>query len=137
MTTLDAHLCFSLYVCSKEAIKQYRQPLAKFHLTFTQYIVMMVLWEQDGISKSAIGKKVHLDSGTLAPLLKRLEKMALIKRVRVKENERQLSIQLTQKGRHLKDEMKDISHELTQVLKMDQDNTQKLKELLDELMDTL
>ena len=71
---LDDQFCFPLYACAKEVVRQYRKPLEKLGLTYTQYLVMMVLWEHGGMTEGELGKKVHLNSGTLAPLLKRLEK---------------------------------------------------------------
>jgi len=74
---LENQLCFPLYACSKEVIRQYREPLKKLGLTYTQYVVMMVLWEDGGMTEGDLGRKIHLDSGTLAPLLKRMEKQGL------------------------------------------------------------
>ena len=71
---LENQLCFPLYACAKEVVRQYREPLETLNLTYTQYIVMMVLWEHREMTEGDLGKKVRLDSGTLAPLLKRLEK---------------------------------------------------------------
>ena len=85
---LENQLCFPLYACAKEVIRQYRKPLEDLNLTYTQYIVMMVLWEFGGMTEGELGKKVRLDSGTLAPLLKRLEKLGLIERIRPENNER-------------------------------------------------
>lgn len=79
---LGNQLCFPLYACAKEVIRQYREPLEELNLTYTQYVVMMVLWEHGGMTEGELGKIVHLDSGTLAPLLKRLEKQGYINRVR-------------------------------------------------------
>ena len=93
---LDDQLCFPLYACAKEVIRQYRKPLEELNLTYTQYVVMTVLWEFGGMTEGELGKKVHLDSGTLAPLLKRLEKQGLINRERPENNERKLFLTLTE-----------------------------------------
>ena len=93
---IDNQLCFPLYACAKEIVRQYRKPLEPLNLTYTQYIVMMVLWEYDRLAEWELGQKVHLDSGTLAPLLKRLEKQGYISRTRMKDDERCLLISLTQ-----------------------------------------
>ena len=77
---LRNQICFPLYACAKEVIRQYRRPLEALDLTYTQYIVMMVLWEQGDMTESELGHTVRLDSGTLTPLLKRLEKQGLIVR---------------------------------------------------------
>lgn len=99
---LENQLCFPLYACAKEVVRQYREPLQALNLTYTQYIVMMVLWEFGEMTEGKIGKKVHLDSGTLAPLLKRLQKVGYINRVRPEGNENKLIISLTPEGEQLK-----------------------------------
>ena len=105
---LKNQLCFPLYACSKEIIRQYRKPLEKLGLTYTQYVVMMVLWEDGGMTEGDLGKKVYLDSGTLAPLLKRMEKQGIINRVRPDDNERKLFISLTEKGEAMKEQALDV-----------------------------
>ena len=99
---LEDQLCFPLYACAKEVVRQYREPLKPLNLTYTQYIGMMVLWEFGEMTEGEIGKKVHLDSGTLAPLLKRLKKAGYINRVRPESNENKLILSLTPKGEQLK-----------------------------------
>ena len=99
---LEDQLCFPLYACAKEIVRQYREPLKPLNLTYTQYIVMMVLWEFGEMTEGEIGKKVHLDSGTLAPLLKRLQKAGYINRVRPESNENKLILSLTPEGEQLK-----------------------------------
>ena len=100
---LGNQLCFPLYACAKEVIRQYREPLEELNLTYTQYVVMMVLWEHGGMTEGELGKIVHLDSGTLAPLLKRLEKQGYINRARPENNERKLFLSLTETGEALKE----------------------------------
>ena len=75
---LDNQICFPLYVCAKEIVRQYRKPLEELNLTYTQYLVMMVLWEHGGMTEGQLGKIVHLESGTLTPVLRRLEKAGYI-----------------------------------------------------------
>lgn len=99
---LSNQLCFSLYACAKEVVRQYRKPLEHLNLTYTQYVVMLALWEYGNMTEGELGEKVHLDSGTLAPLLKRLEKRGLISRIRPETNERKLFIELTDTGNALK-----------------------------------
>ena len=99
---LDNQLCFPLYACAKEIVRQYRMPLEPLGLTYTQYVVMMAFWEHGGMTEKELGEIVHLDSGTLAPLLKRLEKQGLVNRVRPQNNERKLFISLTKEGEALK-----------------------------------
>ncbi|MCX7922606.1 MAG: MarR family transcriptional regulator [Clostridia bacterium] len=105
---LDNQLCFTVYACSREIIKLYRPHLEKLGLTYTQYITMLVLWEKHSISAKDLGDKLYLDSGTLTPLLKKLEGMGLIDRKRGTEDERSLIVSLTPKGMDLKDAAKEV-----------------------------
>ncbi len=101
---LDNQLCFSLYVCSKEIIKKYKPLLDPFGLTYTGYIILMALWEQDDITVKDLGKRLFLDSGTLTPMLKKLEAQDYVKRIRSSSDERNVYIQLTTKGHDLRKE---------------------------------
>ena len=105
---LENQLCFPLYACAKEVIRRYREPLEELNLTYTQYIVMMTFWEFGGMTEGELGQKVRLDSGTLAPLLKRLEKAGYVSRHRSKEDERITVITITDEGEALKEKCKDI-----------------------------
>lgn len=102
MLKLDNQLCFALYSASLAMTKIYKPLLDELSLTYPQYLAMLVLWEQDGLSVSALGDKLFLDSGTLTPLLKRLEAGGLVTRVRAVEDERRVHISLTPAGRALK-----------------------------------
>jgi DNA-binding MarR family transcriptional regulator len=108
---LDNQLCFPLYACSKEVIRRYRRPLEALGLTYTQYVVMMALWEYGGMTEGELGKKVCLDSGTLAPLLKRLEKQGMVNRTRPENNERTLLLTLTEKGSALREKALSVPQE--------------------------
>ena len=99
---LENQLCFSLYVCSKEIIKKYKNLLDPYGLTYTGYIILMALWEKDDITVKELGKRLYLDSGTLTPMLKKLESLEYIKRIRSLNDERNVYIQLTDQGRDLK-----------------------------------
>lgn len=99
---LDDQVCFSLYATSLALNKVYRKLLGRLGLTYPQYLVMMVLWERDDLTVSEIGERLHLDSATLTPLLKRLETQALLTRARATQDERQVIIRLTTPGRNLK-----------------------------------
>ncbi len=99
---LDNQLCFSLYVCSKEIIKKYKPLLDPYGLTYTGYIILMALWEQDDITVKDLGKRLYLDSGTLTPMLKKLEALDYVKRIRSSSDERNVYIQLTDKGHDLR-----------------------------------
>ena len=101
---LDNQLCFPLYACAKEVVRRYVPLLEDLNLTYTQYVCMMALWERDGITVAALGERVHLDSGTLTPLLKKLEARGLVARIRSAEDERCLEVHLTEAGRAMRDE---------------------------------
>ena len=128
---LGNQICFPLYSCAKEVVRLYRKPLEKLGLTYTQYVVMMVLWEFGGMTEGELGKIVHLDSGTLAPLLKRMETQGHITRIRPKTNERKLFIELTAAGDALKDQAIEVPCEMEGCLNLAQDEQLQLKELLD------
>lgn len=99
---LENQLCFSVYAASRAITKIYRPFLDEIGVTYPQYLVMLVLWENNVVTLKDLGNKLYLDSGTLTPLLKRLEHMELIKRERSKEDERLLCVTITQKGLDLK-----------------------------------
>lgn len=127
---LENQLCFPLYAVSKEIIKKYKPYLDKLDLTYTQYITMMVLWEEKKLTVKEIGQKLFLDSGTLTPLLKHLEKKGYIERIRSKQDERNLIISITQKGMNLKEKAKYIPGEVSKCLTLNNEESIKLYELL-------
>lgn len=105
---LENQICFPLYACAKGIVKKYTPILEPFKLTYTQYIVMMVLWEQEQITVSDLGKRLFLDSGTLTPVLKKLELNGYVKRSRQSSDERCVAITLTDQGHLLQDNLKDV-----------------------------
>jgi len=109
---LDRQLCFALYSSSLAMTKLYKPLLEPLGLTYPQYLVMLVLWEQDGISVSTLGQRLSLDSGTLTPLLKRLEAAGLVKRQRASEDERRVEIFLQAPGQALKRQAAEIPPQL-------------------------
>lgn len=109
---LDNQFCFALYSASLAMTKTYKPFLDKLGLTYPQYLVMLVLWQQDDVLVKAIGEKLFLDSGTLTPLLKRLEASSLIERKRDESDERQVRITLTREGRTLKKKAQSIPHRI-------------------------
>ena len=131
---LENQLCFPLYACSKEVIRQYRKPLEEFDLTYTQYLVMMVLWEFGGMTEGELGKKLHLDSGTLAPLLKRLEKQGYINRERPDSNERRLFVSLTDMGESLEEIAVKIPKAMKGCIDLSEEEMVELKRLLDKAL---
>ena len=131
---LKKQLCFPLYACAKEVVRQYRKPLEALNLTYTQYIVMMVLWEFGSLTEGELGRQVHLDSGTLAPLLKRLEKQGFINRVRLESNERKLLVSLTEQGEALKDRAVNVPREMDGCIPLSEEELLLLKKLLDKAL---
>ena len=105
-------VCFPLYACSKELVRQYGPYLKDLDLTYTQYITMMVMWEKEEVSSRDLAECVHLDYGTLTPVLKRLEQAGYITRERSAEDERLLTLKLTAEGRKLKDKAVHIPSEM-------------------------
>lgn len=96
-------VCFPLYACSKELVRQYGPYLKELGLTYTQYLVMMVLWEKQTVSSRELAECVRLDYGTLTPVLKRLEQAGYLQRIRAPEDERLLTLELTKQGKDLRD----------------------------------
>ena len=128
---LENQICFPLYACAKELIRQYRPPLEELHLTYTQYVVMMALWEHGSMTERALGRIVHLDSGTLAPLLKRLEKQGYVNRLRPDHNERTLVLSLTPEGEALKGRAIDVPRQMRSCIDLSEEELWQLKRLLD------
>ncbi|HSV68473.1 MAG TPA: MarR family transcriptional regulator [Methylibium sp.] len=113
---LDAQLCFALYSASLAMTKRYRPLLDAIGLTYPQYLVMLALWERDGVTVSALGERLRLDSGTLTPLLKRLEALGLLQRLRATDDERRVCLTLTAAGRQLRRRALAIPPQLAQAL---------------------
>lgn len=127
---LDNQVCFPLYACSKEVVRRYTPHLDDIGLTYTQYLVMMVLWEQDGISVGELGERLYLDSGTLTPLLKKMEEKGFLVRERSAEDERRVIVALTQAGRELKEKARDVPLAMGQCVNMDPEEAAELVRLL-------
>ena len=127
---LENQLCFPLYVCSKEIVRRYKPYLDELDLTYTQYITMMALWECKEINVKELGEKLYLDSGTLTPLLKKLETKGYIKRERSKSDERNLIVTITKDGEALKETAADIPQKIGACVSISPD---KAKELYDTL----
>lgn len=127
---LENQLCFPLYACSKEVVKRYKPFLDEVDLTYTQYIAMMVMWEQKEITVKKLGEYLYLDSGTLTPLLKKLESKGYILRTRSKEDERNLFVSLTEKGEQLRLRAVDIPVNMGKCMKLSQEEAAQLYQLL-------
>lgn len=132
---LKNQLCFPLYAVSKEVTRLYKPFLDPLGLTYTQYITMMALWESDGINVKSLGERLYLDSGTLTPLLKKLESHGLINRTRSKDNERNVFITLTDKGWALRDEAIKVPEQLIQCLHVDPEDAHVLYKVLNKILD--
>ena len=109
---LDNQLCFALYVCSKEIIRKYNPILEPLGLTYTSYITLLGLWEKDNVTIKELGSRLFLDSGTLTPLLKKMEGQGLITRTRSKEDERTVYINLTEEGKKLRHKCEDVPKQM-------------------------
>ena len=127
---LSNQLCFPLYACGKEIVRKYKPILDKFDLTYTQYIVLLVLWEKDNLSVKEIGKKIYLDSGTLTPLIVKLEKKGIVKKKKNKNDERGLIISLTKKGQDLKEEIVQVPQYISSCVNLSQEEAITLYKLL-------
>lgn len=131
---LDNQLCFALYVCSKEVIRKYQPLLEPLNLTYTMYITLMCLWEKDEVTVKDLGKRLFLDSGTLTPLLKKMEKQNLISRTRSKTDERTVFIKLTEEGRLMKEKCGEIPYKMACCSLVDMDKAKSLLECLHQMM---
>ena len=127
---IDGQLSFLLYACSREVIKQYKPFLDAMDLTYTQYIVMMVLWERDEITVKELGDTLYLDSGTLTPLLKKLENKGYILRKRSRKDERNLLLSVTEEGNGLKSYAKKIAEQIECNTRLSDEDTGALFVLL-------
>jgi MarR family transcriptional regulator, organic hydroperoxide resistance regulator len=134
---LDKQVCFSLYSASNAMVRTYRPLLDKLDLTYLQYIVMMVLWEVKCVNVKTLGEKVHLDSGTLTPLLKRLEGKGLVLRRRSEIDERVREISLTEEGKALKQQAESVPGEMMCKAHMSIDELIELKKACDILLHNL
>ena len=138
---LDDQLCFPLYAAARAIQQHYRPLLAELGLTYPQYLVCLVLWEADGLSVSGLGQRLHLDSGTLTPLLKRMEKHGLVIRQRQADDQRVVTVHLTPAGQALEARAEAIPHQLIACLAPAGEATPfdpaALKHTLDQLLTTL
>ena len=127
---LNNQICFPLYACSKEIIKRYKPFLDKVDLTYTQYITMMALWENESMNVRELGNCLFLDSGTLTPLLKKRGNKGYAKRSRSKEDERNLIVTLTDKGWELREEMLSIPRSMASCVDLEPEEAADLYRLL-------
>lgn len=131
---LENQLCFPLYAASKKVVNLYKPFLDKVDLTYTQYITMMVLWEYKGMGVKELGRHLYLDSGTLTPLLKRLEGKGLVRRERSREDERLVNITITEAGEKLKQKAIEIPVEMGKCISLSREEAATLYSLLYKLL---
>ena len=127
---IENQLCFPLYACARETIKRYKPFLDPLDLTYTQYITMLVLWEEGSVTVKALGERLLLDFGTLTPLLKKLEAKGLVARRRSKEDERNLIVTITDSGEQLKEQAKSIPAAMARCVNLEPEEAQQLYRLL-------
>ena len=132
---LSNQLCFPLYAAARKVTALYTPFLTELNLTYTQYLVLLVLWEQDGIPVSEICRRLHLDNGTVSPLLKKLEKEGLLEKSRSPEDERVVLITLTDTGRALQERAKEIPGKVGSCVRLTPVKALTLYQLLYELLD--
>lgn len=134
---LDNQLCFSLYALSREVIKLYKPLLDSYGLTYTQYVAMLVMWEHKKILFKELGKRLHLDSGTLTPVVKKLESMDLVTKYRNKDDDRVVTVELTEKGRLMKDKVVDVPRQIYDLCNCNDIDLRSVKIQVDSLLDRL
>ena len=134
---LDEQLCFALYAASRRMTAVYRPLLEALDLTYPQYLVMLVLWERDGLTVRELGERLQLDSGTLTPLLKRLEQAGLLGRRRRQSDEREVEITLTEAGHTLQERAAEVPRCMAERLCMSVDNVKRLRDELKSLCHAL
>ena len=127
---LENQLCFLLYVSSKEIIRQYTTLLKPYHLTYTGFIAMLAIEEGEQLTVKELGSRLYLDSGTLTPLLKKLEEKGYIVRQRSTEDERQMNVSLTQLGREVREELPCISEKIALDMNLSKEQYEQMKGLL-------
>ena len=127
---LENQLCFPLYACSREIVKKYHPHLENIGLTYTQYIVMMVMWADRKISVKQLGEKLYLDSGTLTPVLKSLEGKGFVTRARSVEDERVLIVELTPEGEQLKEQAVEVPPKIACCVSLSPEEAAELHRLL-------
>ena len=132
---LENQICFPLYACSREVIRRYKPFLDEIDLTYTQYITMMVLWERRSVTAKELGGCLFLDSGTLTPLLKKLEAKGLVTRHRSEEDERSLIVSITQEGMELRERARSIPEQMGRCVKLEAEEAQTLYRLLYKLLE--
>ena len=131
---LGNQLCFPLYACSKEIIRKYKPFLDEIDLTYTQYITMMVMWEKKSVNVKTLGECLYLDSGTLTPVLKKLECKGYITRERSEKDERNLVVSITDSGMKLRDKAVEIPSRIGSCVRLTAEEAATLYNLLHKII---
>ena len=131
---LENQLCFPLYACAREVVKKYKPFLDDIDLTYTQYVTMMVLWEKPSVTSKEIGERLHLDSGTLTPVIKKLAEKGLVTRARSAEDERNLVVALTDAGLALRDRAACIPGQMGKCISLSPEDAGTLYRILYQLL---
>ncbi len=134
--TLEQQLCFPLYAAARKVVALYTPHLKPLGLTYTQYIMLMVLWEKDDVSVGELGERLHLDTGTLTPVLKKLEADGYVLRERCRPDERVVSIKLTEKGRALRESLQELPHKVGSCVPLSPQDAKILNQLLHQVLDS-
>lgn len=134
---LENQLCFPLYACAKEIVRRYKPHLDEMDLTYTQYITMMVMWEHKSLNVKQLGETLYLDSGTLTPVLKKLEQKGYVKRTRDEKDERVLNVTVTKKGEQLKEQAVDIPEKVGSCVDISAEEAHTLYSLLYRVLNQL
>jgi DNA-binding MarR family transcriptional regulator len=134
---LDQHLCFALYSANRAMTAAYRPVLTELNLTYPQYLVLLVLWEEGAVTVGRLGERLHLDSGTLSPLLKRLETNGFLERRRSRTDERQVRIELTESGRALERRAQCIPEQMFAATGLTVEDAERLRDAVRQLSDVL
>lgn len=134
---LENQLCFPLYACSKEIVRRYKPLLDPLGLTYTQYICMMVLWEEGSSTIAHLGKRLYLDSGTLTPVVRKLEDKGYVTRRRSKADERVVDVALTEQGRKLKQRALSVPHAMASCISLPREDALELKRLLEKTLSAM
>ena len=132
---IENQICFPLYACAKEVTRRYKPLLDKLDLTYTQYIVMMVMWEYKKMNVKELGEKVYLDSGTLTPLLLKLEAKGYISRTKDRDDARNLILKVTNKGLDLREKAKQVPQKMSKCVKLSVEEAKVLYKTLYKILD--
>lgn len=134
---IENQLCFPLYACAKEVVRKYKPFLDKIDLTYTQYITMMIMWDKKEINVKNLGECLYLDSGTLTPLLKKLEAKGFITKERCAEDERSIIVKITQKGMDLKEKATSVPAAVSTCIDLSPEETKQLYTILYKILNNI